>query len=66
MSRHLRVLLEAGVVEDERGPEDARVRLFRLRPESMVALQAWLDQLNAHWEEQLGSFKRHAERRARK
>jgi DNA-binding transcriptional ArsR family regulator len=61
MSRHLRILLEAGLVADERVPEDARVRLFRLRPEPVAALQAWLDQLQAHWNEQLSSFKRHVE-----
>ena len=63
VSRHLRVLLQAGVVTDERSRDDARVRMFRLRPESMVALQAWLDQLQAHWNEQLKSFQRHLERR---
>ena len=63
MSRHLRVLLDAGVVSDERLAADARVRVFRLRPESMTAVQAWLDQLQAHWQEQLGSFKRHVEGR---
>lgn len=62
MSRHLRLLLEAGVVEDERVPDDARLRVFRLRREPVLALQAWLDQLQAHWNEQLGSFKRHVER----
>jgi DNA-binding transcriptional ArsR family regulator len=61
MSRHLRILLEAGLVVDERVPDDARVRVFRLRPEPVAALQAWLDQLQAHWNEQLGSFKRHVE-----
>jgi DNA-binding transcriptional ArsR family regulator len=61
MSRHLRVLLEAGIVVDERVPEDARVRVFRLRPESVEALQAWLDQLQAHWNEQLGAFKRYVD-----
>lgn len=65
MSRHLRVLLEAGIVADERPPEDARVRVFRLRPESIVAVQTWLDQLQAHADEQLASFKRHVERTAR-
>jgi DNA-binding transcriptional ArsR family regulator len=63
MSKHLRVLLGAGVIADERPPEDARVRIFRLRPESVVALQAWLDQLQAHWDDQLRSFKRHVEER---
>jgi DNA-binding transcriptional ArsR family regulator len=61
MSRHLRVLLQAGIVADERPPGDARVRLFRLRPGSIAAVQAWLDQLQAHWDVQLRSFKRHVE-----
>jgi DNA-binding transcriptional ArsR family regulator len=63
MSRHLRILLENGLVIDERVPEDARARVFRLRPEPMRDLQAWLDQLQAHWSEQLTSFKRHIENR---
>jgi DNA-binding transcriptional ArsR family regulator len=66
MSKHLRVLLEAGVVVDERRDEDARVRVFRLRPESVVAVRAWLDQIQAHWDEQLGSFKAHIERKGRR
>lgn len=61
MSRHLRVLLDAGVVADERVRSDARARVFRLRPESVVALQAWIDQLQAEWDERLSSFKRHVE-----
>jgi DNA-binding transcriptional ArsR family regulator len=61
MSKHLRVLLEAGVVADERVSDDARVRIFRLRPESVVAMRAWLDQLQAQWDEHLQSFKRHVE-----
>jgi DNA-binding MarR family transcriptional regulator len=63
MSRHLRILLQAGIVTDERPPDDARTRVFHLRPDSVVALQAWLDQLHAHWGEQLQSFQRHVERR---
>lgn len=62
MSRHLRVLLEAGIVVDERTAHDARLRYFRLRPTSMVAMQAWLDQLKAHFDEQLASFKQHVDR----
>jgi DNA-binding transcriptional ArsR family regulator len=61
MSRHLRVLLRADIVRDERVPEDARARVFRLRPESLVGVRAWLDQVQAHWSEQLGAFKRHVE-----
>jgi DNA-binding transcriptional ArsR family regulator len=61
MSKHLRVLLRAGIVTDERPHDDARVRVFRLRPESVTAVRAWLDQLQALWDEQLRSFKRHVE-----
>jgi DNA-binding transcriptional ArsR family regulator len=63
MSRHLRILLRAGIVVDERVPDDARLRVFRLRREPLVALQAWLDQVQAHWTEQLGSFKRYVDRK---
>lgn len=65
MSRHLRCLLASGLVEDERVAEDARVRLFKLQPESLVAVQAFLDQLQAEWRAQLRSFKRHVERTPR-
>jgi DNA-binding transcriptional ArsR family regulator len=61
MSRHLRILLETGFVADERVPDDARARVFRLRREPIGDVQAWLDQLQAHWNEQLASFKRHVE-----
>jgi DNA-binding transcriptional ArsR family regulator len=61
MSRHLRILLETGFVTDERVPDDARARVFRLQPKPMRDLQAWLDQLQAHWSEQLASFKSHVE-----
>jgi len=63
ISRHLRILLDAGVISDERVPEDARLRVFRLRREPLLALQAWLDQVQAQWNEQLGAFKRHVEGR---
>ena len=43
MSRHLRVLLAAAVIADERLEEDARARVFRLRPESIKTAQSWLD-----------------------
>ena len=61
MSRHLKLLLEAGIVEDERIPDDARVRLFKLRPDALAGVQAFLDQLQMEWRQQLRSFKRHVE-----
>jgi DNA-binding transcriptional ArsR family regulator len=44
-SRHLRVLLQALVIEDERIDADARARVFRLRPQSITAARAWLDEI---------------------
>jgi DNA-binding transcriptional ArsR family regulator len=61
MSRHLKTLLDAGLIEDERIRDDARLRVFRLRPQSFAAVQAFLDQLQAEWNVQLRSFKRHVE-----
>ena len=65
MSRHLKTLLDAGVVEDERTPDDARLRVFRLRPQTLVAVQAFLDQLQAEWDTQLRAFKQHVEAKRR-
>jgi DNA-binding transcriptional ArsR family regulator len=62
MSRHLRVLRSSGLVEVAMLEDDARGRVYQLRPERFVALQAWLDQVHAFWAEQLGAFKEHAER----
>jgi DNA-binding transcriptional ArsR family regulator len=45
VSRHLRVLLAAGVIADERLEEDARARVFRLRPQSIKTARGWLDDL---------------------
>ena len=63
MSRHLKILIASGIIEDARIPEDARVRLFKLQPESLDPVQVFLDQLQAEWRTQLRSFKRHVEER---
>lgn len=62
MSRHLRVLLRAGLVTDERDAADARARIFRLRMAPVDELTAWLGQLREHWDIQLESFRAHVER----
>jgi DNA-binding transcriptional ArsR family regulator len=62
MSRHLRVLRKAGLVDERELDDDARVRVYRLRPERFGALRTWLDQVEAFWGDQLGAFKAHAER----
>jgi DNA-binding transcriptional ArsR family regulator len=59
MSKQLRLLLEAGVVAAERSPKDARVRVFRLRPESMTPVRRWLDRLQSEWERNLTALKAH-------
>ena len=65
LSRHLKILLASGILEDERGSDDARVRVFKLQPDSLVAVQAFLHQLQAEWRDQLRSFKRHVEAKKR-
>jgi DNA-binding transcriptional ArsR family regulator len=65
LSRHLKILLTSGILEDERVPDDARVRVFKLQPDSLVAVQAFLDQLQAEWRDQLRSFKKHVEAKRR-
>jgi DNA-binding transcriptional ArsR family regulator len=65
MSRHLRILLAAGMVDDERAAHDARARVFRLRPEALEPIREWMDRLQAHWDAQLVSYRRHVETGAR-
>lgn len=63
MSRHLRLLRECGLIDDERDEEDARVRLFSLRRKPFRDLGQWLEKVEGFWDDQLASFKAHAERR---
>lgn len=65
MSRHLRVLRKARIVGEHGLEEDARAKVYELRRESFTALRGWLDEVEAFWEEQLGAFAAHAERRRR-
>ena len=57
VSRHLRVLREAGLVEERHPEGDRRVRVYSLRPEPVAALASWLDELSRGWQAQLDSFK---------
>lgn len=66
MSRHLRVLRRARLVAEEILEDDARGRVYRLRPEPLGPLRDWLDEVESFWQDQLGAFKAHAERRGRK
>ena len=48
VSRHLRVLREAGLVEVQR---QAQWRVYRLRPEPLAELDAWLGRYRVLWEQ---------------
>ena len=60
VSQHLTVLKEAGLVNERR---NGTRRLYRARPEGLVELKAFLDEL---WGERLEALKREAEREERK
>ena len=56
VSRHLRLLAEAGVVD---ATKRAQQRIYRLRPESMRELSDWTQRFAGLWSERmdrLGSF----------
>lgn len=61
MSRHLRTLRQSGLVEEAHPEFDARVRIYRLRPEPMAHLKDWLDRSERLWSLQLLAFKAHLE-----
>lgn len=63
MSKHLRILRKAGLVEELAIDDDARARLYQLRAVPFSELREWLDQVEAFWADQLDAFKAHAEQR---
>jgi DNA-binding transcriptional ArsR family regulator len=56
ISKHLRVLREAGMV-NVRG--DAQRRMYRLRHERLMALDAWLEPYRRLWRRHLDALERH-------
>ena len=56
VSKHLRVLREAGLVAVR--PE-AQQRLYRVRPEPLRAMDDWLEQYRRIWSERLDDLERH-------
>lgn len=59
VSKHLRVLREAGFVE---ASVDAQRRLYRLKPEPFQQLDAWLEQFRRFWERHVDALERHLDR----
>src|SRR3954451_11726213 len=56
VSKHLRVLREAGVVEAR---VDAQRRVYRVRPEPLREIDAWLAPYRALWKGSLDALERH-------
>src|SRR3974390_482213 len=59
VSKHLRVLREAGFVEST---VDAQRRLYRLRPEPFREVDAWLAQFRRFWSAHIDALERHLDR----
>jgi DNA-binding transcriptional ArsR family regulator len=53
VSRHLRVLREAGLVEAR---QDAQRRVYSLRPQPLAEIDEWLGPYRALWEQRLDAF----------
>jgi DNA-binding transcriptional ArsR family regulator len=60
VSKHLRVLKEAGVVEAR---PDAQRRLYRIRPEPLAELDDWLATYRSLWTAHLDRLEDHLDRR---
>jgi len=59
VSKHLRVLREAGFVEST---IDAQRRLYRLRPEALQEVDAWLAPFRRFWSTHVDALERHLDR----
>lgn len=59
VSKHLKVLREAGFVEAR---VDAQRRLYRLRPEPLMEIDAWLVPFRRFWSAHVDALERHLER----
>ena len=59
VSKHLRVLRDAGFVESS---VDAQRRLYRLKPEPLRELDVWLAQFRRFWSAHVDALERHLDR----
>ena len=59
VSKHLRVLREAGFVEST---VDAQRRLYRLKPEPLQEIDAWLEPFRRFWSAHIDALERHLDR----
>lgn len=56
VSKHLRVLRDAGLVEADRR---AQQRVYRVRPEPLRAVDAWLEPYRRRWSQRLDALEQH-------
>jgi DNA-binding transcriptional ArsR family regulator len=59
VSKHLRILREAGFVESR---VDAQRRLYRIRPEPLMEIDAWLAPFRRFWSAHIDALERHLDR----
>jgi DNA-binding transcriptional ArsR family regulator len=59
ISKHLRVLREAGFVESR---VDAQRRVYRIRPEPLKEVDAWLEPFRRFWSAHVDALERHLDR----
>lgn len=59
VSKHLRVLREAGIVEST---VDAQRRLYRLKPERLREVDSWLAQFRRFWSSHVDALERYLDR----
>jgi DNA-binding transcriptional ArsR family regulator len=59
VSKHLRVLREAGFVESR---VDAQRRVYRIRPEPLMEVDAWLAPFRRFWSAHVDALERHLAR----
>ena len=62
VSKHLRVLREAGFVESR---IDAQRRVYRLRPEPLMELDAWLVPFRPFWSKHVDALEQHLDKMAK-
>ena len=59
VSKHLRVLRDAGFVEAR---VEGQKRLYRLKPEPLMELDEWLDPFRRFWSKHVDALERHLDR----
>ncbi len=59
VSKHLRVLRDAGLVESR---IEAQQRLYRLTPEPLMELDAWLAPFRRFWSKHVDALERHLDK----